>query len=502
MKARVVAHRDFSIGAVDPRVYSAFLEHLGRAIYTGIYEPGHSTADGDGFRGDVLDIVKKLNIPLVRYPGGNFVSNYNWEDGIGPRESRPTRLDLAWRTRENNEIGVDEFARWCEAADTEMMMAVNLGTRGHDAALGLLEYCNHPGGTYWSDLRKRNGRAEPYGVRVWCLGNEMDGPWQIGHKTAHEYGRIANEVGRAMKGFDAKLELVACGSTHNNMKTYPAWEAEVLEQCYDTVDYVSLHSYFENYEADTQNFLAKSVVMERYIHTVVGAIDYVKAKVRSKKDLYISFDEWNVWYHQRRQDHDKFSTWDWPLAPPLLEEIYNFEDVLVVGCVINAFIRRCDKVKIACIAQLVNVIAPIMTETGGRAWCQTIYYPLLLASLHGRGEALHLFVDVPTYDAPAADDVPYLDVVGLHDAQTGTIALFAINRHPTEALDLSVELAGFPKATLVEHTIIHHPDLQAINSADAPNTVLPRSQTGTLVEEGSVRAKLVAHSYNLIRLSV
>jgi alpha-L-arabinofuranosidase len=330
MRARVTVHRDFRIGQIDDRVYGAFLEHLGRAVYTGIYEPGHPTADERGFRRDVIELVRELNVPVTRYPGGNFVSAYNWEDGIGPKASRPVRLDYAWRTKETNEVGIDEFAAWCESAGTELMLAVNLGSRDLDAARGLLEYCNHPGGSHWSDLRIKNGRREPYNVRLWCLGNEMDGPWQVGHKTAYEYGRIANETAKAMKAFDPTLELVACGSSHSFMPSYPQWEADVLDQCYDNVDYLSLHMYFENYEDDYLNFLAKPVILDRYIQTVSGVIDYVKAKKRSKKDIYISFDEWNVWYHSRRQDHSNFKSWDWPAAPALLEEVYNFEDVLVV----------------------------------------------------------------------------------------------------------------------------------------------------------------------------
>jgi alpha-N-arabinofuranosidase len=502
MKAKAVVHKEFRIGRIDDRVYGAFLEHLGRAIYTGIYEPGHLTADEHGFRRDVIEMVRELNVPVTRYPGGNFVSAYNWEDGIGPKESRPVTLDYAWRTKETNEVGIDEFAAWCEAAGTELMLAVNLGSRGLDEARGLLEYCNHPGGSRWSDLRIKNGRREPYDVRLWCLGNEMDGPWQVGHKTAYEYGRIANETAKAMKAFDPTLQLVACGSSHSFMPTYPQWEADVLDECYDNVDYLSLHMYFENYEDDYLNFLAKPVILDRYIQTVSGVIDYVKAKKRSKKDIYISFDEWNVWYHCRRQDNDNFKNWDWPAAPALLEEVYNFEDVLVVGCILNTFIRRADRVRIACIAQLVNAIAPITTERGGRAFRHTIYYPYLLASRHGRGESLAVAVDTPRYDAKAADDVPYIDVAAVHDQAAGTVALFVVNKHPDEEAELTVDLAGFPSARLIEHILIHHPDLKAVNSADAPDVVKPQLQNGSVVEDGRVLCRLKPRSYNLIRLSV
>jgi alpha-L-arabinofuranosidase len=500
MRARVAVHKDFTVGPIDDRIYSAFLEHLGRAIYGGIYEPGHKTADENGFRGDVLELVRDLNPPLVRYPGGNFVSAYRWEDGIGPQDQRPVRLDLAWRTREPNQIGTDEFGRWCEAAGTEMMLAVNLGSRGLDDARNLLEYCNHPEGTYWSDLRVANGHKDPYGVRLWCLGNEMDGPWQVGHKTAHEYGRIAHETAKAMRKYDSKIELVVCGSSHSHMPTYPEWEATVLDECYDNVDYVSLHMYFENYEQNYLNFLAKPLVMDRYIHTIGGVIDYVKAKKRSKKDVYICFDEWNVWYHNRQQDHDDFESWDWPVAPPLLEDVYNFEDVLVVGCVLNTFIRRSDRVKIACIAQLVNVIAPIMTETGGPAWRQTTYYPLYYASAYGRGEALALSVDVPAYDAEVADDVPYLDIAAVRNTDGRTLTFFAVNRHPDEFLTVDINLSGFAPRDIVDHVTLAHPDLRAVNTAKAQKQVGPKKGKGAVIGDNGLRCKLPPRSYHMIRV--
>jgi alpha-N-arabinofuranosidase len=504
MKARVSVHKDFVISPIDDRIYSAFLEHLGRAVYGGIYEPGHKTADADGFRGDVLGLVRDLKPPLVRYPGGNFVSNYNWEDGIGPREERPVRLDLAWRTTETNEVGTDEFVRWCRKAGTEPMLAVNLGTKGFTEALAMLEYCNHPGGSYWSDLRKKNGAKDPYGVKVWCLGNEMDGPWQMNHRTPYEYGRVANEVGRGMKVFDPSLELVACGSSHMNMPTYPDWEAEVLSECYDNVDYISLHTYWQNYEQDTLNFLAKTVLLDRYIHTVGGIIDYVKAKKRSKHDVYISFDEWNVWYHSRPQDGsgDDGKSVSWRKAPPILEDIYNLEDVLLVGCALNTFIRRSDRVKVACIAQLVNVIAPIMTENNGSAWKQTIYHPLHLASLYGRGEALAVSVDGPTYDAAVADDVPYLDVAAVKNDGGKTLTFFVVNRHPDEALTVDMGLAGFKPKAIVEHVTIAHPDLRATNTAKAPNRIAPAKGRGIGLRDGAIKGRVPPRSYHMIRVSI
>jgi alpha-N-arabinofuranosidase len=501
VKAAVTAHRDYRIAKIDERLYGAFLEHLGRAVYTGIYEPDHPSADANGMRGDVIDLVKALDVPIVRYPGGNFVSAYNWEDGIGPREQRPTRLDLAWHTSESNAVGIHEFAAWCEAVGVDMMLAVNLGSRGLDAARNFVEYVNHPGGSYWSDLRKRNGRAEPWKARLWCLGNEMDGPWQVGHKSAAEYGQLANETAKALRAFDRSLELVVCGSSHSDMPSYPEWEATVLDETYENIDYISLHMYFRNPEKNTADFLALNRKLEDYIGAVAGVIAYVKAKKRSNRNVYISFDEWNVWYHSNRQSRKVLDGGEgWPHAPALLEDIYNFEDVLQVGCILNSFIRRADVVKIACIAQLVNVIAPIMTEPSGRAWRQTIYYPFLFASRFGRGTALKLALECEGYESRHGRDVPYLDISAVHNEEEGSVTLFAVNRHQGEALDVAVSLAGFGALGVIAHKIIHHPDLEAVNTADEPDNVVPRDGAGATMSDTSLRLTLPALSYHMIRL--
>jgi alpha-N-arabinofuranosidase len=340
-------------------------------------------------------------------------------------------------------------------------------------------------------------------VKLWCLGNEMDGPWQIGHKTAEEYGHLANETAKAIRAFDPKLELVVCGSSHSNMATYPQWEATVLEATYEQVDYISLHMYFQNFEKKTAEFLALPAKLDRYIGTVAGILDLVKAKRRSKREVKISFDEWNVWYHSRDKDRELQKNGDWPHAPALLEDIYNFEDVLQVGCILNTFIRRSDVVRIACIAQLVNVIAPIMTEPGGAAWKQTIYYPYYFASIFGRGTALNLGVNSPGYDADIADNVPYLDISGVHDKSSNTIAFFAVNRHPSESLDLSIDLKGFGgKARVIDHQVLTHADLKIANTLGNQNAVLPKAGSGVAVDGETLTGKLPPYSYQVIRVQL
>jgi len=497
MKVRVRLDREYERGTIDDRLYGSFIEHLGRAVYGGIYEPGHPTADESGFRKDVLDLVRELRVPIVRYPGGNFVSAYNWEDGAGAVSSRPRRVDLAWKSVEPNTVGVNEFASWGRKAGAEVLMAVNLGTRGIDAARSLLEYCNHPGGTYWSDLRRSHGARDPHNFRLWCLGNEMDGPWQTGHKTAVEYGRVANETARAMKSYDPKLELVACGSSHMGMPTFPEWEVTVLDHCYESVDYISLHTYFANKEDDLETFLARSVGMDRYIETVVSACDLVRAKKRSGKRVDLSFDEWNVWFHSREADQRQEP---WTVGPPLLEDVYTMEDALVVGCMINSLIRHADRVKIACLAQLVNVIAPIMTETGGPAWRQTIYYPFLHASLHGRGVSLAVLSDSPCYTNPTFGEVPFLDATAVRNDAGGRLALFAVNRSRGEDIALEARLAGFEDYVVAEHLIMRHDDLKAVNNRGRPDAVVPASGKGARADKGLLVATLPKLSWNVLLL--
>lgn len=287
-RAIIKIYLDEKVSSVDPRIYGSFVEHFGRCVYHGIYQPEHPSADAQGFREDVISYVRELAVPIVRYPGGNFVSGYRWEDGVGPLTERPTRLDLAWRAVEPNRVGVDEFAAWARKADTQVMMSVNLGTRGIDAARNLVEYCNCPKGSLYADLRIKNGTAQPHGFKTWCLGNEMDGDWQIAHREAEDYARLAAEAGKAMKRVDPSLELVACGSSSAQMASYPDWDRTVLETSYEVADYISLHTYYDDMEGDTKSFLAAPLLMEDQIKMIASVCDYVKAKKRGKKNIYLS----------------------------------------------------------------------------------------------------------------------------------------------------------------------------------------------------------------------
>ena len=498
-KAKLILDRDYVIGAIDPRIYGSFVEHLGRCVYGGIYEPDHPEADENGFRTDVLRLVQDLNVSVVRYPGGNFVSGFNWEDSIGPKEDRPARLDLAWFTTETNAFGLHEYVEWCKAAGTQPMYSVNLGTRGPDAARNLVEYANHPGGTYWSDLRRKNGASEPFGIKLWCLGNEMDGNWQIGHKTAQEYGRAANETAKLMKWVDPSIELVVCGSSASDMPTFVEWERSVLDACYDAVDYISLHRYYGNPTGDTPGFLARTMDMDAFIKTVASVCDSMKAKKRSKKTINLSFDEWNVWYHSGGQDQEILKKNKWGKALPLLEDVYNFEDALLAGSMLLTLIRNADRVKIACLAQLVNVIAPIMTENGKGAWAQTIYYPFLHASTFGRGISLRPVVESPTYDCSDYQNVPYLDIAAVQN-QDGSVTVFCVNRSQTDDFSLEMDLRAFGNLTVKSHTVLHHEDVKAVNTADSPDNVIPAEGPGGILENGKGTVTIPALSWNVLRL--
>ncbi len=494
MKAKITLAKEFRIGDIDKRIYGSFIEHLGRAVYGGIFEPGHPAADENGLRRDVIDLVRKLNVPIVRYPGGNFVSGYNWEDGVGPVESRPKRLDLAWGTTEPNTFGTNEFLDWCRKANAECMMAVNLGTRGPDEARNLVEYCNHKSGSYWSDLRRSHGVEEPHNIKLWCLGNEMDGGWQMGAKTAVEYGRTALEASKMMKWTSPGIETVLCGSSSRSSRTFGTWETESLDIAYDSVDYVSLHQYYDNRPDDVQSFLAKTLELDEFIYSVICACDYVKSKKRSKKTINLSFDEWNVWYHSNNIPFERWST-----APAQLEDIYNYEDALMIGSMLITLLRHCDRIKIACLAQLVNVIAPIFTKTGGGVFEQTTYFPFMHLSNYGRGCALLPLIDCPKYDCKEFTDVPYLEAIATFDEENEEMAIFCVNKSLDECAVLDVNLIDFGGYKPFEFISMDGYDKKAENTFDAVN-VKPHTNPVPEIDGSTLTAELKPFSWNVIRL--
>ncbi len=488
-----------TLAPLDRNLFGSFLEHLGRAIYEGIYDPGSKLSDSNGFRKDVMDEVRQMGVPIVRYPGGNFVSGYNWLDGVGPKQDRPRVLDKAWNSLNTNQFGTNEFMAWCKGTGTLPLMGLNLGTGTPEDAAALVEYCNVDKGTKWSELRRKHGFAEPYKVKHWCLGNEMDGPWQIGHMTATEYGLKAQDAARQMHYVDPSLQLIACGSSGPFMPTYLEWDREVLEQCYDYVDGLSLHRYVGNTPdetgGDSAKFLAMNLSMEKQIAETVAVCDMVRGHKRSPKKLWLSFDEWNVWYRARSGDAVNGHEQE---APHLLEEVYNLEDALLVGGFVNTLIRNADRVKLACLAQLINVIAPIMTNANGLVR-QTIYYPYNWALQFARGSVLSLVVESPTYEVKGMGQVPYLDVAGTVDPENGKVSVFVLNRDLAKAHTVELNWQDKAPARVLSSFLLTGDDLKASNTFDAPQRVVPRALDKPSITGGRAKFEAPARSYSVIQ---
>jgi alpha-N-arabinofuranosidase len=489
-----------TVGAVNRRLFGSFVEHLGRCVYDGIYEPSHPTADVNGFRADVIDLVAELGVSTIRYPGGNFVSGFVWEDSVGPKEERPRRLDLAWHSMETNQVGLHEFADWLDRVGSELMLAVNLGTRGTLDALRLLEYANIGSGTALADQRASNGRPEPLGVKMWCLGNEMDGPWQLGHRSAEDYGKLASRVAKAMRQVDPDLELVACGSSNAAMPTFGEWERVVLTHTYDDVDFISCHVYYEERNGDLGSFLASATNMDHFIDSVIATADHVKAVRNSSKTINISFDEWNVWYNDRYQAARIEGTDNWPVAPRLLEDVYNVADAVVVGNLLISLLRHADRVTSASLAQLVNVIAPIMTEPGGPAWRQTIFFPFALTSRLARGTALDVRVAGDSYESEVYGTVPTVDAVATFDEETGQTAVFLVNRSTSEEAELTINVSRLGDVSILDAQTLADSDVYAANTLENPDRVGLAKNDSAVIDDGTLTITLPAVSWTALSI--
>lgn len=507
LSAHITFDIDNRIAPVPPRLFGTFVEHMGRSVYGGLFERGDPRSDDEGFRTDVLSLVRELGATIVRYPGGNFVSGYRWEDGIGPIADRPTRLDAAWHSLETNKIGLHEFAGWAKRAGLELMLAVNLGTRGIAEAAELLEYANVAGGTTRADERRANGAIEPFGVRVWCLGNEMDGPWQIGHKTADEYGRLAAETARMMRFIDPEVELVVAGSSSMQMPTFGEWERTVLRHTAELIDHVSVHAYYEEVEGDVESFLASAVGLDRYIDAVADLIDAVTTELGIDRTIGISVDEWNVWYQRHWNDVDKelAATGGWPTAPRLLEDEYSVTDGVVVGSLLISLLRHADRVSMASMAQLVNVIAPIRSEPGIPAWRQTTFFPFQLTARLARGSVLRPKIVSSEYESSVYGTVAVVDAVATWNPG-GELVIFVVNRHADRSVAVEMDVAA-PLLGLVSAETLTSPeggDRHSTNSADSQPVGL-RSLDGVTAAAGGqnggtiITATLPALSWSVLR---
>lgn len=494
---------------LDRRLLGAFLEHLGRAVYTGVYEPGSPLADAKGYRKDVIAAVKELGVSITRYPGGNFVSGYHWLDGVGPKDRRPTVLERAWNSLETNQFGTNEFIDWCKLVNTEPLLGFNLGTGSAEDAVAYVEYCNLEKGTQWSELRRQHGYDQPHNVRYWCMGNEMDGPWQMGHMTSREYGRKARDAARQIRVVDPTTKLIACGSSNTILPTYLEWDREVLEECYDQVDGISLHNYYGNTPAltggSTARYLAMNLDMERQIHEIGAVCDYVQGLQKSPKRLWLSFDEWNVWYRARdaqaRDGQKKF-------APHLLEEVYNLEDALLVGGFLNTLLRQSERVRVGCLAQIVNVIAPLVTNETS-VLRQSIYHPYAWALKYAHGRVLDLPLESETYPIKAEglradfardDQVPYLDVTATFDPADGRASVFMLNRDLEAERELVLDWRDPTPVRVLACETLTGPDLKASNTFAQPSLVAPRTLDAPRAGS-SMTFKLPPRSYSVVQIA-
>jgi alpha-L-arabinofuranosidase len=489
--AKIFLDVNRTIAEISPLLFGGFAEHMGRCVYEGIYDPASPLADSTGLRTDVLAKLREQRYSVIRYPGGNFLSGYNWLDGVGPKAQRPRKRELAWQSIETNQFGTNEFMDFCKRVDTEPMMAVNMGTGTIDQAAALVEYCNAPTGTYWSDLRAAHGYKDPHAVKYWCVGNEMDGPWQIGHLDMHEYATKAREAAKMMKWQDPSIKTVLAGSSNDQMPTFPEWDRVALETTFDKMDYLSIHMYVSNHhDQDTPSYLGMAKRFEDFVDVMAATLRYAKAKTRSKNDVYLCWDEWQVW-------HPGVHNGNWTEAPHLAEVGYNLEDALVVAQWLNVFLRKCDVLKVACVAQIVNIISWLHTKRDGLLVYPS-FYPFKLLSNFARGNALDAHVRAAQTPSKRFGDMPTLDVSASHDPETGRQMVSIVNRSPDQAQTTEIIWQSTAPNAVVEAWQMSGTDPKATNSWEKPNAVVSKKIKSPAIADGILKMKLPPMSHTVI----
>jgi len=532
-KAKVTLHPDYKVGEVDKRLYGCFLEPIGHWVYGGIWKPDHPTADDMGFRKDILEAVREFDMPAVRFPGGNWISGWQWKNSIGPVEERKTQLDLAWRQYEPNTIGHNEYIEWVKRAGSDPIYTINVDSEDLTSAFHLVEYSKHPGGTYWSDLRKEHGYPEPHPITTWCLGNETDGPWQISswEKDPVGYGIRAHEISKIIKWIDHKAETIVCGSCSPFQKTYPEWDVQVLEQCYESVDYVSLHHYHTALNGDIPGFL-NVTVFEEFIDTVIAACDYTQTKLGSPKKMMISFDEYGCSFGEQKElEFGRRGRIDKEMAnfeffPENVASPFKFIDyknvgtigrrppmsqmlsALALASVMMTFLRRADRVKIGV---MTGGVRNALAFDGQNVWKNASYYPYYQMNKLGRGVSLLPVVDGPTYSTKAYnldtriqyhayEGVQAIDVAAVHNEESGDVNIFIVNRDIEEDIEITLDVRGFEGYKLAEHIEMYTDDLNAVNTFENPDVIKPAVNPSTKLDSGKVTANTKKLSWNVIRL--
>ena len=529
-KAEVTFHPVYKIGDISPRLYGAFLEPIGSMVNGTMYNPKHPTADGKGFRHDVINALKSSGLPSVRLPGGNYVSGWDWKDSIGPSEKRKVHLDLAWHQYISNDVGFDEYLQWAELIGFDPMYTINLGTGNINDAVSIIEYANHEGGTYWSDLRKKYGHEKPYAIKTWYLGNEMDGPWQIAswEKNPRGYGILAHEVSKAMKWVDPKIETAACVSSSPFLHTYPQWDLEVLQECYETVDYISMHHYHAAPTGDLGALLGGSAMIEDYIRTEIALCDFVQTKLHTPKQMMISFDEYASMMqpasplHYGRGGRINFSSfenfdpnktyvyhdpdnWGKMIRPSSLEIL----DAISSASTILTFLHHADRIKIGCMTGGLEALAATDRD---HVWKSASYYPLTQLIKYGQGVSMTPSVSCDTYDIPGYaisdfnqydthEGVPYIEAAAAYNEADGELNVFVINRNWEEDTSLELDVSGFKGYDFVEQIQLYSDDINAANSYKNPNVIVPSINSEAKFKDGKVSTVTKKLSWNVFRFT-
>jgi alpha-N-arabinofuranosidase len=478
--ARIRLDPDRVIAEVHPHVFGNFVEHLGRCVYGGVFEEGSPLADADGFRKDVLEAARGLGVSILRWPGGNFASGYNWKDGIGPRDQRPARRDHAWGALESNRFGTDDFLKYAERLGVDPYLCINAGLGTVEDARNWVEYTNEAGNTHWAQQRRKNGRDKPWNVKIWGLGNEIDGPWQLGHKNANDYATFALEAAKAMRRADESIKLIASGSSNFGPGAdWVGWNRTVLERLRNEIDYISLHTYIGNREGNLEKFLAVSRDIDDRIEVVKGQIRAVRVGNPRARPIHIAFDEWNVWYRTITPGWTEYQ-----IAATGLEEKYDFADALAMGMFLNSFIRHADVVKMANLAQLVNVIAPIFTNKEG-LYLQTTYFPLAEYAKQRGNLALDAAVESPQYKPDEGRPLGYLDVSATYDLKSKQVFLNVLNRSEKSDITARIESAAGAPAGPVNVWELNHADLKATHTFGNDKVVRPATRTAAVKAAGN-----------------
>ncbi len=466
------------IGRIHNDIYGGFVEHMGRNVYGGVFDPGAACADEDGFRTDVLKLVREIDMPVTRYPGGSYSTLYNWEDSIGAQSERRVRREIVWRQLEPGIFGLDEFMRWARKAQTQPMLTVNIFEHPPQNTEALFEYCNLPGGTFWSDRRRANGAEDPYAVHCWCLGNELYGEWEIGEMNAVDYAKCAREHAKALRRCDPDCVLIVCGKPDD-----PEWNRTVLMTCGKYVDCLSLHEVFSPAGLSKDEYLRLPDLFGRHIAAAAAICREVEAVLPQCRALSISVDEWIVWDRDARGRADE----EWCCGRHLLEQDYTIFEALIAGELFSVFHQYADIIRFACVAQTVNVLAPIRTEADG-IWTQSTFHPFRLCSRYGRGRALEIHTE-------NADDDMIVGSVAADD--DGGLTVFAINRSSSAC---ALELRSPNLGTVECGYFIANPDHEVTNSSGkeffAPQNLAP-AELGT----GYVIVNVEPYSWNMLHFA-